>query len=75
MKGKEMTEIQYCEDCENCIPCELNEADRFILARCKKVKYNTRTNRVSRQLESKYQFCELIRGKDTCENYKKSECK
>jgi len=70
--------MQRCEDCKNCIPCEVdasedeyNQNKKWELARCEKsiIAETTKHNWVSATLPLKHQFCEIVRREDTCKNY------
>lgn len=65
-----MPEIQYCEDCKNCIMPSLHPELNMTLSRCAVVRIKNTDYRISRSIEKpKNQFCGIIRKHDDCENY------
>lgn len=67
--------MQYCEECEHCIPFEgaKNNAQRMELANCSadKKEVTPAKMRLTRDFkpDNQFGFCECIRKEDTCENY------
>jgi len=57
--------VEYCEECENCLP-----GDNIEFARCKKVplKEDNR-RRIAAKFHLKFEYCIVCRTEDTCKNF------
>ena len=72
MNNEQLTEIQYCEDCEN---CQVPESGDKSIATCTEFgRKNTMLEKVCRELPER-EFCLIVRthelnNSDTCDKFK-----